>query len=279
MSLTPLEKQVLEAKRAGQNVELASQTLPGGRKVVSLRELAQAEELPVPPPLQVTPQVQEVPLAPRAQALAQPADDQFDPEKLKGMLFGPEQPAESTQQADEPAPVAAPAPVPSLPQVCKRCGWDQSRPITEEPTEEDKTAFLESVLGGGRFVRDITLMGGKLIVRFRTLTVAEEDLILANMKRKLDNNEVANQDEWQLGYTRMRMFGMLASLVMGSNVRMFQEMSLTADLDQLVNAAFGSLPLPFHGILYQALNTFDDLVRVLTSRAYDPNFWKGPAAG
>lgn len=62
---------------------------------------------------------------------------------------------------------------------CPHCGWDQSKPEpAEQPSYEDKTGFLQSVLGQIRYKKVYALFEGKMAVVFRTLTAEEADLCM-----------------------------------------------------------------------------------------------------
>jgi hypothetical protein len=277
MGLTPMEQQLLDARRAGKDVAVDSKVLPGGKKVVSLREIMQPSELPIPPALQVAGQVFDRPAEPQPDVAP---SNVIDPEKLKDMLFGQEpvsQPAEPTQQP-EPDLLTEPIYHEPVQAICKRCGWDQRKELALEPTEADKLAFLESVLGGGRFVRDVPLMGGKLVVRFQTLLVEEEDAIMRYLRGQLEAGKVMNNDEWGLAYLRARLLGSIAQVISADRVKPYGGLVVQDEIGKQIEGLFAKLPMPVHGILYQALSTFDELVRALTSRANDQNFWRGPAA-
>jgi len=59
---------------------------------------------------------------------------------------------------------------------CPHCGWDASKGELTEVTEQDKTDFVQSIIGGIRFKKVYSLYGGRLKITFRTLTTAESDM-------------------------------------------------------------------------------------------------------
>lgn len=61
------------------------------------------------------------------------------------------------------------------PKNCPHCGWLLSRGEVEEPTDEDKLRWLIAQEGAVRFQKDYSLLGGRMIVTFRTLTSKESD--------------------------------------------------------------------------------------------------------
>lgn len=107
---------------------------------------------------------------------AVPVDATLDADPLGVKAAAPPPPG----PADPPDPGrAAPAgEAGGLPAVthCPHCNWDLARPDGVEITPADKAAYLATVLGGTRFRKEIRLLGGRLVVGFRTLTVEEADL-------------------------------------------------------------------------------------------------------
>jgi len=69
----------------------------------------------------------------------------------------------------------------TLPAVdsCPHCGWDLSAEDIPEPEYSVKMAFLQCVLGQRHFEHQYSMLGDKVVVRFRTLTIPEIDSIYA----------------------------------------------------------------------------------------------------
>jgi hypothetical protein len=83
-------------------------------------------------------------------------------------------------------------------QNCPHCGWDMGLPTIAEPTYDEKMGFLHSVLGQKTFVHQYELFGGKVIVRFRTLTTKEMDVIYNQVFRERESGAVTTiQDYWE----------------------------------------------------------------------------------
>lgn len=61
-----------------------------------------------------------------------------------------------------------------VPTVCPHCGFDKTHDDVEAP-EEDKYAWLVAQEGGLRFSKEYSLLGGRVKVRFRSLTAREAD--------------------------------------------------------------------------------------------------------
>ena len=83
-------------------------------------------------------------------------------------------------------------------QNCPHCGWDMSIPGTAEPTYDEKMGFLHSVLGQKAFTHQYELFAGKVVVRFRTLTTKEMDVVYNQVFREREDGEVTTiQDYWE----------------------------------------------------------------------------------
>src|ERR1700743_1042351 len=54
-------------------------------------------------------------------------------------------------------------------------------------TEQDKDAFFRTFLNDEPFIQDVSLFGGKLRLRFKTLSITENDQLLEQIKK--DQNE------------------------------------------------------------------------------------------
>lgn len=90
--------------------------------------------------------------------------------------------AEQTAEKEEEAPkkIEASSANKSL-QLCPNCSWDQANRDTAEVTEDDKKMWLRHILGGTRFIKRYELFGKRVTVVLRGRTVAEQDLIMAQL--------------------------------------------------------------------------------------------------
>ena len=83
-------------------------------------------------------------------------------------------------------------------QNCPHCGWDMGLPVIAEPTYDEKMGFLHSVLGQKTFTHQYELFGGRVIVRFRTLTTKEMDVIYNQVFQQRETGEISTiQDYWE----------------------------------------------------------------------------------
>jgi hypothetical protein len=83
-------------------------------------------------------------------------------------------------------------------QTCPHCNWDMSLPVIAEPSYDEKMGFLHSVLGQKTFIHQYEIFGGKVVVRFRTLTTKEMDLIYRQVFAERETGEITTiQDYWE----------------------------------------------------------------------------------
>ena len=83
-------------------------------------------------------------------------------------------------------------------QTCPHCNWDMSLPVIAEPTYDEKMGFLHSVLGQKTFTHQYEIFGGKVVVRFRTLTTKEMDIIYQQVFAERETGEITTiQDYWE----------------------------------------------------------------------------------
>jgi len=81
---------------------------------------------------------------------------------------------------------------------CPHCGWDLSKQAIVEPDQDEKMGFLHSVLGQKPFIQQYELFGGKVIVRFRTLTTKEMDIVYNVVFQQRESGAITTiQDYWE----------------------------------------------------------------------------------
>lgn len=112
---------------------------------------------------------------------------------------------------DSPEPAAPAASVASKPPAeeklstlggdtltnCPHCDWPLSMPDIPEPSNIDKQAFLQSILGQKPFVKEYDLLGGALRVTFRTLTSKELDVVFAQAAYDRQQHNLSEIDFWE----------------------------------------------------------------------------------
>lgn len=299
---TKMEQEALDMQRRGERVVVDKKEQAEGPPIVSLREFTETRtpepapgplppvaegEQPLPPP----PPEAEVGTLPASPVSALPTSQMTeDVEAMNASLFGTVDAEAATEESEE-------KPKGLFEQTqCQRCGWVLENQALEEPSDEDKLEFIESILGSRRFVKQVPILGGRLKVTFRTVLVPEEDAITTYLNEQMDGKTVQNEAEWVLAYSRARLVVMLQELDIAGKSKSYETLAERvdrfdnakkeklnkthgADLVEAIREALievpAGWPLSIHGLLVQGMATMTEIYSVLMSRAYDPNFWEG----
>lgn len=110
------------------------------------------------------------------------------------------------QRAASPPAAAEPSTAPALPGTgavpeltnCPRCSWDLKAAFTLEATDDDKMVYRAALLGSGRFTKDISLLDGDLVIRYRSLTVSEVRMLREQMRYDVQNGKVLGDGEFMV---------------------------------------------------------------------------------
>lgn len=89
---------------------------------------------------------------------------------------------------------------------CPHCGWQLHLPDIAEPGYSEKQSFLQSILGQKPYVREYSLLGGALTVRFRTLTVKEIDVIYHQVFLERERGTIQTIDDYWERINRYRLY-------------------------------------------------------------------------
>jgi hypothetical protein len=176
--------------------------------------------------------------------------------------------------------------------ICPRCGWDVDRDEYDEITTDDKKRFVRTVLGGGRYTKSRTLLGGALDIVFRSVKPNEMDCILKQLREDSNDGKISGEAEYLVYYSRYMLTCTLQSVGRESEGKNF--VTLDEVLGEKVEAALSgptaATPLPalyasmskdwqegLHAILMVAMRQFEKEYDVLIHRAYQPDFWNAIA--
>lgn len=89
--------------------------------------------------------------------------------------------------------------------------------LAARPDEDDKAAFLRSILGNAAYTREYKLFGGMVVVEMRDLLPAEEDRIYAQLAMDQAAERIKTQEDWDIMLQRYRaMFGIEVLMQSGS---------------------------------------------------------------
>jgi hypothetical protein len=173
---------------------------------------------------------------------------------------------------------------------CPRCGWDMQQKYDVEVTDADKEDFLVTILGGARFTREFELMGGKMILKFRSM-LADENFA-AQRQLLLDQNAglIMSEAEWFLRLFEYRMACSLAAVYDANRkplviVPELSEFKVETNDD---NPGQTALPAAREFVHSKALShevtrrlaathlrRFQRLVEAMEAMALEPSFWNG----
>lgn len=80
---------------------------------------------------------------------------------------------------------------PATRMICAHCGWPIDSMDNCAPTRSDKQIFVAAVLGQKRFIKEYDLLGGQMRISFRSLTVAENDLVIKQMIQDWNDGKIS----------------------------------------------------------------------------------------
>jgi hypothetical protein len=164
----------------------------------------QAEPSPVMPAMATTPQhiaaARQIPkpAAAEPQAASEPAPASAESLNPHDEPDTPPEPQQSVLGASSGAGMAL--------THCPHCEWDLSVPALEEPSYEEKMRFLHCVMNGQQFTKEYELMGGALVIGFRTLTTKEMDASWNQVYVERERGDVRNDLEMMERINRCRMY-------------------------------------------------------------------------
>lgn len=183
--------------------------------------------------------------------------------------------------------------LPPLPQNCARCQWPVAEPFKMEATDQDKQEFLITVLGGIRFTRVISLLGGNMQVTLRSLTTAESVMISQQLGSMVRVGEIRGDVEYTAKFFEYRLALGVARVVAGGQVIYEAPESIatwTTEHPPANGSELSFTPLPRfvtyfqeNGVRHEHVRrmvgshhqNFQRLVEHLEIMADEPSFWGG----
>lgn|GEM_PF-6751392 len=206
--------------------------------------------------------------------------------------------AQAAAPTPEVTPELPPAGVGDGPTHCPRCTWPVGMAFDIEPTLEDKQSFMASILGLGRFERKQEVMGGKLVLYFRSLTSDESALVNRQLASMVRSGEIQGDGEYWTFLMEFRMVLALTRIEVGGNaqyaVEPIDEWEKKNPVDQTtpetapehadptairrMQAYFykeGPNQEPLRKIIGEQHRVFQRLVEALETMTSSPDFWQG----
>lgn len=120
------------------------------------------------------------------------------------------EPAPEQEPAPDPVPASAPEAKPEPPAwpaglACPHCGSEAGDPRGAEPTDDDRFDWGAARLAGVGFERDYPLLGGRLVLRFRTLAVGEADAVHRQLSADRAAGRCPTELHWHVRRDRYRL--------------------------------------------------------------------------
>lgn len=201
--------------------------------------------------------------------------------------------ASATPDAGESAakPDEVDAGAKALPTVCPRCFYDLSQPFTVKPTDQDKQAFVASMLGAAVFKKHVTLLNGQLGFTFRELTPEEADLVLRQCHYDMLAGTLDNEGQYLAAVLQYRLCLSLQQIWRKGVVALVvPPITDHAAIGYTPDPKTPSTPLPAlqrwvfqHVLVNESLRRlaalhhqqFQRLIEALEAMTHEPDFWSG----
>jgi hypothetical protein len=209
----------------------------------------------------------------------------------------PEAPAPGEPPPGEPPPGTLSDAGAGDARACPHCGWDLALPDGIAPTDADKYTFLWSILGGPdkRFTKQHELMGGQVLLNFRTLTSREADLTLLQIAQDYREGKLHGNVSWMQRWMDYRLSFALESITVARVGKTYigPDSIDEIEYDRPVDAEGGPLPGTPYPALWEHLESkhlyneslrravslayasFVDLTKKLENNYDNPDFWRG----
>jgi len=202
----------------------------------------------------------------------------------------------ATQAATAPAPPPATEPEPPPPDAglhamlenCPRCLWDLRVRFDAEPDERDKTAFVASILGSSRFVKQYDLLDGNVSITYRSLTTFESSLLMTQMGYDATAGQFAGDGDF---FARLMEYRLVMSVqkIQGKDDKPFHDIPPIGDIpyDPPIGGAPETPLVPMRKWFYEVVLTqetfrhmigqqhrqFQRMVEKLETMSDSPDFW------
>lgn len=173
---------------------------------------------------------------------------------------------------------------------CPRCGWDMQQKFDVEVTDRDKEDFLVTILGGSRFTRRFELMGGKIVLEFRSMLADENFDVQRQLLLDQNDGLILSEAEWFLRLFEYRMACSLAAVYDANGkplviVPQLSDFKFDVNPDKPNQTALPAAREFVHAkalahevtrrLAATHLRKFQRLVEAMEAMALEPSFWNG----
>jgi len=155
------------------------------------------------------------------------------------------------------------------PSYCPRCGLDPKQTDLESISQEDRKEWLRSVMSDKSFYKDFPVMGGSMVVRFKTRTIEEADSIQEEMSKIMAQDVSIGLSSMQNIASKQSRLQLSTSLVFISvNNQVTNYSELKGD------AKFAGWSEQKLTLIMSVFCKFERIVQTLINHALDDSFWK-----
>jgi hypothetical protein len=208
---------------------------------------------------------------------------------------------EAAPAAETTTPEAATEAAPGVPEesivppmailpFCPRCGWDMQQKFDVEVTDRDKEDFLVTILGSSRFTRRFELMGGKIVLEFRSMLADENFDVQRQLLLDQNDGLILSEAEWFLRLFEYRMACSLAAVYDANGkplviVPQLSDFKFDVNPDKPNQTALPAAREFVHSkalahevtrrLAATHLRKFQRLVEAMEAMALEPSFWNG----
>jgi len=132
--------------------------------------------------------------------------------------------------------------------------------VVDKDTQRE---YLRTLLAAEPFIKTYELFGGALVIKFKTRTTGENDMVDMNI-RDSAYKELIEVKSYAIVRERLRIVTSCEKLIIGSTEAPAVDFKYFNDMDE-----------PAFAAVRKAFRNFEDVCDVMFQRANDSNFWKG----
>lgn len=166
------------------------------------------------------------------------------------------------------------------PVKCYHCGWDQRNSFqTPKFEEEDKMAFIRHIMSKtGRFYKTYELMGGHILVTFRSRSQSEVDAIVDYTREMVSNEKLIGPADMQAQLQRFHIAASLDTLDTDDPTEpaySFKPLDQYSNIAEMDREVFGSgRGAAFYNMITAQWMEFERLYGWFSAQAHKSDFWR-----
>ena len=148
------------------------------------------------------------------------------------------------------------------------------------PTEQDRQEFMRCLLGNRAYAKRYELFGGMLVITFRDIPPAKEDMLFAILAEKQRDAEIKTDDDWEVEMLRLRLIANVESMIIAGQPEIKHpaaDVASDAEAATIVMNSFKS-SVTYRAVL-RTLRIFKLHLEWLLERSLDSDFWEADGLG